>query len=195
MAGLRRGPRGDPSPFGGGGWFSFSSSETRIRCRRSCHKEQGDTTRRPAQAVGVRSGGGRLEEGACGGASGENRWSVGGVGGSEGGIRPGRRPVIQDCGGQAPAWAKPLRQTLAQGETKGLSRGNWLAPSMGRAMPNPLGSGGGGCLGGNGDVRSGAGSAVLRRPGVPGITTPPDIGGNLDYLAKIFWPGGSTETP
>ena len=139
--------------FWRGGWFSFSSSETRIRCRRSCHKGQGDTTRRPAQAVGVRSGGGRLEEGACGGASGENRWSVGRVGGREGGIRPGRRPVIQDCGGQAPARAKPLRQTLAQGETKGLSRGNWLAPSMGRAIRNPLGSGGGGCLGGNGDVR------------------------------------------
>ena len=40
-------------------------------------------------------------------------------------------------------------------------------------------------------MRSGGGSAVLRRPGVPGITTPPDIGANLDYLAKIFWPGGS----
>ena len=129
--------------FWRGGWFSFSSSETRIRCRRSCHKEQGDTTRRPAQAVGVCSGGGRREEGACGGASGENRGSAGGVGGSEGGIRPGRRPVIQECGGQAPAWAKPLRQTLAQGDTKGLSRGNWHAGSMGRAMPNPPGSGGG----------------------------------------------------
>ena len=48
-------------------------------------------------------------------------------------------------------------------------------------------------MGGNGDVRSGGGSAVLRRPGVPGITTPPDIGANLDYLAKIFWPGGSSK--
>ena len=75
--------------FWRGGWFSFSSSETRIRCRQSCHKEQGDTTRRPAQAVGVRSGGGRLEEGACGGASGENRRSVGGVGVS-GGRHPSR---------------------------------------------------------------------------------------------------------
>ena len=68
--------------FWQGGWFSFSSSKSRVRYRRSCHKEQGDTTRRPAEAVGVCLGGGRREEGACGGASGENRWSVGGVGGS-----------------------------------------------------------------------------------------------------------------
>ena len=96
-----------------------------------------------------------------------NRRSIGGLGTTSGVIRPGRRVGIQDCTGHEPPLPNPYRQNLAPGEKKVLSEGICPAPSVGGALPNPPGSGGGGGLGGNGDVGRWDVSTVCHHSCVP----------------------------